>query len=66
MSLVGRLRRHADFDQGHGHCSVLASAAADRIERLEALLRRYRTETPLDHQPHMIAAEVDAALEEKP
>lgn len=31
-------------------------------ERLKSLLRRYRCETPLGHQPHMIAAEVDAAL----
>lgn len=31
-------------------------------DRLRALLRRYRTETPLGHQPHMIAHEVDAAL----
>jgi hypothetical protein len=29
---------------------------------LVRLLRRYRTETPLGHQPHMIAHEVDAAL----
>jgi hypothetical protein len=27
--------------------------------RMRALLRRYRTETPLGHQPHMIAAEAD-------
>ena len=26
------------------------------------LLRRYRTETPLGHQPHMIAGDVDAVL----
>ena len=30
--------------------------------RLRGLLRRYRAETPLGHQPHMIAHEVDAAL----
>jgi alkylation response protein AidB-like acyl-CoA dehydrogenase len=30
--------------------------------RLRALLLRYRAETPLGHQPHMIAHEVDAAL----
>lgn len=29
---------------------------------VERLLRRYRAETPLGHQPHMIAHEVDAAL----
>ena len=26
------------------------------------LLKRYRTQIPLGHQPHMIAAEVDAAI----
>lgn len=36
--------------------------AALTIRKLSALLRRYRDETPLGHQPHMIAAEVDAAL----
>lgn len=35
---------------------------SDRAERLEALLLRYRTEVPLGHQPHMIAAEVDEVL----
>jgi hypothetical protein len=34
------------------------------VERLRALLTRYRNETPLGHQPHMIAHEVDAALKE--
>ncbi len=33
-------------------------------ERLRALLTRYRNETPLGHQPHMVAHEVDAALKE--
>jgi hypothetical protein len=32
------------------------------VSMLRSLLRRYRTETPLGHQPHMIAHEVDAAL----
>lgn len=35
-----------------------------RVQELERLLRRYRNETPLGHQPHMIAHEVDAALQE--
>ena len=35
------------------------------IEELKGLLRRYRNETPLGHQPHMIAEQVDAALLEK-
>ena len=34
----------------------------DEIEKLRGLLRRYRTETPLCHQPHMIAHIVDDAL----
>ena len=40
----------------------IAAEQATEIERLRALLRRYRTETPLGHQPHMIDADVDAAL----
>lgn len=35
---------------------------AERVRKLERLLRRYRNETLLGHQPHMIAHEVDAAL----
>ena len=30
--------------------------------RMRALLTRYRNETPLGNQPHMIAHQVDAAL----
>ena len=39
-------------------------AVVDRNTLLEALrlLRRYRNETPLGHQPHMIAHEADALL----
>jgi hypothetical protein len=36
--------------------------AADVIENLTRLLKRYREETPLGHQPHMIADEVDKTL----
>lgn len=36
---------------------------ADVNERLRGLLRRYRDETPLGHQPHMIAGEVDDVLQ---
>ena len=32
------------------------------VLRLKALLARYRDETPLGHQPHMIAHQVDEAL----
>lgn len=47
-----------------------AERLKQRISQLEAqntqlrrLLARYRNETPLGHQPHMIAHEVDKALE---
>lgn len=33
-----------------------------RLAEAERLLRRYRTETPLGNQPHMIAHEADAFL----
>ena len=46
-----------------------ASTAAAELRRLHEvntelvwLLKRYRTQIPLGHQPHMIAAEVDAAI----
>lgn len=34
----------------------------DDLEQALALLKRYRDETPLGHQPHMIAHEVDEVL----
>lgn len=46
-----------------------AQADADELKRLRAdnallreMLRRYRTEVPLGHQPHMLAHTVDEAL----
>lgn len=33
------------------------------VETLKALLRRYRNETPVGHQPHMICHLVDEALQ---
>lgn len=42
-----------------------AREAVEEIKRLRALLARYRDETPLGNQPHMIADEVDAALGRK-
>ena len=33
-----------------------------RMEALVEVVKRYRNETPLGHQPHMIAHEVDALL----
>ena len=35
-----------------------------RVAALEALLRRYRDETPIGHQPNMIAHKVDELLGE--
>lgn len=43
-----------------------ADALRARVAELRELLRRYRTETPLGHQPHMIAHLVDELLEAKP
>ena len=40
-----------------------ARLQGERINQgLLTLLRRYRTETPLGHQPHMIAEQADAAI----
>lgn len=58
-----RLARTADKLNGYA-AGRLDQWEHDRaeIERLRALLARYREETPLGHQPHMIAHEVDKAL----
>lgn len=57
---------YCGYDWDKGHNAVCVMNDVDRLEaenkRLRALLRRYRTETPLGHQPHMIAHEVDEAL----
>ena len=39
-----------------------AVSEPDAVQELVRLLKRYRNETPLGHQPHMIAEEVDTAL----
>jgi len=39
-----------------------ARIAEQREAELVGVLKRYRDETPLGHQPHMIAGEVDAIL----
>lgn len=44
-------------------CTTLLRA---EITRLRALIARYRDETPLGHQPHMIAHEVDELLGRTP
>lgn len=47
---------------------IALRAELDRItaerDGLRALLKRYRDEVPLGHQPHMLAHEVDAALKD--
>lgn len=70
---VGAPVRFLDaFSRGEGGIDSLLPVSYDeiescaRVQELERLLRRYRNETPLGHQPHMIAHEVDAALTEKP
>lgn len=50
--MIGTLKRIAISSRG---------IERDRDELL-AILLRYRNETPLGHQPHMIAHEVDAIL----
>jgi hypothetical protein len=58
---VATLRAKAD-----AHDAGMAERDRLRAEnaRLRELLRRYRAETPLGNQPHMIAHEVDAALKD--
>lgn len=49
----------------HGVCGCIYGDAVKHIERLSGVLRllkRYRDETPLGHQPHMIAHEVDEVI----
>ena len=53
---------HAASEFEIGRLQKQCATYRAEIERLRALLARYRDETPLGHQPHMIAAEVDAAL----
>ena len=40
----------------------MASHLISAAPELLALVKRYRAETPLGHQPHMIAHEADAAI----
>lgn len=64
--IVKRLRSGSRQFEGITLAGVLHDTrcleAADEIERLRNLVRRYRDETPLGHQPHMIAHKADAAL----
>lgn len=51
---------------GEGAEVTPAPVAPDGVAKMRELLRRYRTETPLCHQPHMIALEVDELLAAAP
>ena len=59
--------RRMDADGAHA-AGYAAGVAAEREQlrtenaELRRLLARYRDETPLGHQPHMIAHQVDEAL----
>ncbi len=76
--LLDRLRDKKRLRAKHGLSGwvlaeeALLKEAADEIERLgtenaelRRLLARYRDETPLGHQPHMIVHQVDEALRGK-
>ena len=56
---------HAEIDDCHKRMLVL-QAERDALLSLRTLLQRYRDETPLGHQPHMIAHVVDTALGRDP
>jgi hypothetical protein len=47
---------------GGAPLSDLIEAACDAGDALLAVAIRYRNETPLGHQPHMIASVADAAI----
>jgi hypothetical protein len=55
----------ASLDRLAARADALATANKaqhDALKEAARLLRRYRAETPLGHQPHMIAHEADAAI----
>lgn len=55
---VGFAQSLRPFDEQLANAKLIATAP-DMLR----LLVRYRNETPLGHQPHMIAAEADALIE---
>lgn len=62
-----RLAKWLDAMPSSGY--ALSNQAATELRRLHEvnqellrLVKRYRAETPLGHQPHMIAHEADAAI----
>lgn len=50
------------FDDHAAAVAAAVTAERERLNRAIELLRRYRNETPIGHQPHMIAAQVDDFL----
>lgn len=63
-----RSARLAQLGNEHALDELTEAAAlllqlADAHDRMLPLLVRYRNETPLGHQPHMIAHEADAAID---
>jgi hypothetical protein len=67
---IERLRHNVQVTEGLlDQQTELAAQRLEEIERLRkerdellALLERYRNETPVGHQPHMICHVVDAAI----
>ena len=64
-----RLADALDEYSDHVHHSEYMNNAANELRRLHevtvellGLVKRYRTETPLGHQPHMIALAADEAI----
>lgn len=64
LFLQGKLTTLLGLEPDCSAAAVEAAVKAVLQHRAEAvrLLKRYRLETPLGHQPHMIAHEADAAL----
>ena len=58
INRFGRMQSHAQILERE-----LAEAKAQRDKAI-AFLHVYRNDTPLGHQPHMLAAEVDQFLKE--
>lgn len=52
-----------DARQERTALSSLLADALGALEQSNALLKRYLKETPLGHQPHMIAHQAEAAIE---
>ena len=69
QSLAFRLAKRLERQRSDIGKAVLMLVAADELRRLHemnvellGLVKRYRIETPLGHQPHMIALVADEAI----